>query len=69
MRLGLSFGRTRASPAAANNATTKAGAPVITGQIASAKASERRLPVPEVSAWMFAAAASANAPSATATEA
>jgi len=63
--LGLSFGRTRASPLAAANATTNAGTAVMIGQITSAKASKRRLPVPAVRAWMFAAAARANAPSAT----
>ena len=67
--LGLSFGRTRASPAAAVNATTNAGTPTMIGQITSAKASKRWLPVPTLSAWMFAAAASANAPIATDTEA
>jgi len=61
----LSFGLIRASPAAAANATTNAGTPVMIGQITSAKASKRWLPVPAVSAWMFAAAARATAPSAT----
>jgi len=58
-----------ASTAAAVNAATNAGTPVMIGQITSARASRRWLPVPILSAWTFAAAARLNAPRATDKEA
>jgi len=55
----------RASPAATVNAATNAGTPIIIGQIRSARPNKRWLPVPVLSAWMLAAAARLNAPTAT----
>src|SRR3954462_5834400 len=64
-RVRWSFGRSRASRAATARATRNAGRPARIGQIRRARSSERWLPVPVVSAWIFAAAASAKAARAT----